>query len=477
MITASKIFQDRSLKLWVLGALLLGLVVGLILAWRVWPTRWVDTDPSDLRAGHQQEYLVMVADSWTVTGDSNEARERLHELVDRDTDWAAVDAMIAGAIEQLEQEGDAASALRLSRMRETVPLPIEGAPAPVAPIAPVEPEAAAPQASPRWALVLIGLGLVVLTIALALWLINNSMRKREALAGAGASVAPRVEPHRPTPGRALSLDPVPGPGGLGIHVVERTERESPRWDDASFVVEGEESQEDASPYAWDEGDDQVEADEADEWVEGEEEQPLSQRPALAPEEPWHIEAHVADESEDEPEPTARVVDLALSDEDLELVEEVATVEPPAAAGEEGHLAVFEATYEFGDDDFYHAYTIESARHEFLGQCGIVISDVMGIDSAQLVDAFDIWLFETRGTRTVSKVVASEYAYTNDDLGAKLARKGDLVLAQSGLLTTLETESLRLSASITDVAYREDQPESGSVFARLSVRMVIDRIGA
>lgn len=487
MTTATDTGDRRSPIGWIALALVLGLALGLILAWRVWPARWVETDPSDLRAAHQQTYVILVADSYSVTGDPNQARERLYELVDDDTDWAAVDQLIAATADALEQEGDAAAALRVRRMRENVPLPLEPS---AAPLATQEPEEEVASASPRWALVLVGLGLVALVIALVIWLISSEMRKREPAAGYEPAAEHGLAPDRQhiRPGRALALDPVPGPGDLGIAVAQPTERELPAWDEASFMVEEDEDeaefdmakdQEDLleaelEEEAWDEEDEGLEDEAWDD--EEEEERPLGQQPDLAVEEAWHVEESPAAAPEEAQETVVRTVDLPdLEEEDLELVQEPEAEQE--ALEEEAQLAAFEATYRFGDDDFYHAFTIESPAHDFLGQCGIVISDVLGIEDAQLVDAFDLWLFETRGTRTVSKVLASEYAYTDDDLSAKLARKGEVLLAEEGLVVTLETETLRLIATIRELAYRDDQAQPDSVFDHLEVDMVVERVGA
>ncbi len=470
-------------KEWMAAAFALGLILGLVLAWRVWPTRWVDTDPSDLRAEHQRQYVIMVADSWTVTGDVNEARERLYQLVEEDADWETVEALIASTVEELEQEGNAAAALRLSRMRGSVPLPTDAVVAPA-----IEPEPAAPTGSPRWALVLIGLAVVVMMIALVIWLVTNEMRKREGALVSDEEQGLKEPPASREVGRALALDPIPGPGGLGIHATERGKPEAPRWDEATFMEEGEdEDLELVEEQDLDLDIDIDQADSGDDAWEDEDDAPLSTRPALAPEEAWHVETAEPDNAEPAAKPAVKVMDLPeLDDDALELVaEDAAEVDSEQAEEESGPshaatetvapLAVFETTYEFGDDDFYHAFTIESPSHEFLGQCGIVISDVVGIDGAQLVDAFDIWLFETRGTRTISKVLASEHAFTNADLGAKLARKGELVLAEEGLIIILETESLRLSATVVDISYRDDELDSDSVFGRLKIHMVVEQI--
>ncbi len=488
-MTTSADTGDRRAPLgWIVGALILGLALGLVLAWQVWPVQWTDTDPSDLRAEHQRTYVILVADSYSVTGDANQARERLYELVDQDTDWAAVDRLIAETADELEQQGDRAAALRVRRMRENVPLPVEASALPAETAAPEE---TAPS-SPRWALVLVGLGLVVLVIALVIWLVTSEMRKRDQEAALASRKEQTVSParHSVHPGGAFSLNPVPAPGGLGQDTAEPPERELPPWEEAAFMDEQEDAalallDEDEGAVAFgleedqeEEGSFEAELEEELEpfaWDE-EDEKPLAQRPDLALEEAWHVEESEAEPSEEDEEEMRTVALPELAAEDLALVKEE-SLEEAAPQAEVVPLGSFEASYRFGDDDFYHAFTIESPQHDFLGQCGIVISDVLGVAEAQLVDAFDLWLFETQGTRTVSKVLASEYAYTDDDLSAKLARKGQVLLAEQGLVVTLETESLRLIATIRDLGYRDDQAQPDSIFDYLQMDMVVEQISA
>ena len=68
-------------------ALFVGIGLGLLFGWQVWPVQWYDTDPSDLRAEHQEDYILMIADSLAVNGDGDLARKRLTELTDDDTSW------------------------------------------------------------------------------------------------------------------------------------------------------------------------------------------------------------------------------------------------------------------------------------------------------------------------------------------------------------------------------------------------------
>jgi len=61
-------------------ALVLGILFGLLLGWQVWPVTWYNTDPSDLRIEHQTNYVLMAAEAFAQTGNSEQARLRLGQL-------------------------------------------------------------------------------------------------------------------------------------------------------------------------------------------------------------------------------------------------------------------------------------------------------------------------------------------------------------------------------------------------------------
>ncbi len=72
----------------VLALLLLGMVLGLgigvLIGWGIWPVQFYDTDPVDLRAEHKREYIVLVSASYASTGDLDRARARLAKLAEED---------------------------------------------------------------------------------------------------------------------------------------------------------------------------------------------------------------------------------------------------------------------------------------------------------------------------------------------------------------------------------------------------------
>lgn len=58
----------------------LGLVIGFILGWGVFPVEYVDSPLSDLAQRWRDEYTVMVAGGYVVDGDLDAALERLRVL-------------------------------------------------------------------------------------------------------------------------------------------------------------------------------------------------------------------------------------------------------------------------------------------------------------------------------------------------------------------------------------------------------------
>lgn len=66
--------------LWVVPAIafLIGLLIGWwVIGWWLWPVQWTNALPADLRAAERDQYLGMVAESYTATRNADLARERL----------------------------------------------------------------------------------------------------------------------------------------------------------------------------------------------------------------------------------------------------------------------------------------------------------------------------------------------------------------------------------------------------------------
>ncbi len=141
------------------------------------------------------------------------------------------------------------------------------------------------------------------------------------------------------------------------------------------------------------------------------------------------------------------------------------------SGTEPPMAQFMSTYLIGDDLYDDSFSIETPEGEFLGECGAGISETIGTGDPKKVTAIEVWLFDKSDIRTITKVVMSEYAYNDQALRAKLASKGEAVLAKVGETITLETQSLWVQARVVDLSYGSSEAlPPNSFFERITVEL-------
>ncbi len=141
-------------------------------------------------------------------------------------------------------------------------------------------------------------------------------------------------------------------------------------------------------------------------------------------------------------------------EDLPAAEQAAIAEPQEDVTAIP-IARFHTTYSRGHDAYDDSFSIENSNAEFLGECGVGIAESIGTDLPKNVTALEIWLFDKSDIRTITKVVMSDHAFFDDALKAKLAPKGEPVLARETETIVLETASLIINAEITEMEYGSD----------------------
>lgn len=134
------------------------------------------------------------------------------------------------------------------------------------------------------------------------------------------------------------------------------------------------------------------------------------------------------------------------------------------------LGRFVADYTLGQDSYDQSFSIESPTGEFLGECGMGISEAISAGPPASVTAFEVWLFDKNDIRTVTKVLMSKYAYDDDALRAKLAPKGEAILVGPGKTVALETASLRVDAEISEMEYGNGAVPPQSYFTKLLVSL-------
>lgn len=148
------------------------------------------------------------------------------------------------------------------------------------------------------------------------------------------------------------------------------------------------------------------------------------------------------------------------------------VAPTAPTTTPGGLGRYVASYALGNDNYDTSFSLETARQEFLGECGMGISETIGDGKPDKVTAFDLWLFDKADVRTVTQIVMSEYAFNDQGLRAKLAAKGEAILAEKDKTIQLETHSLRLAAQIKELVYANNPGfPPNSHFQKLTLEIV------
>jgi hypothetical protein len=143
-----------------------------------------------------------------------------------------------------------------------------------------------------------------------------------------------------------------------------------------------------------------------------------------------------------------------------------------AQGVETPIAQFMTTYKLGVDLYDDSFSIDSPTGEFLGECGVGISDTVGVGDPKKVTAFEVWLFDKNDIQTVTKVLMSEYAFKDPTILQRLASKGEPVMIESGKQVLLETATLQLEARIVDMNYGAGAMPANSFFDRLTLELAV-----
>lgn len=147
-----------------------------------------------------------------------------------------------------------------------------------------------------------------------------------------------------------------------------------------------------------------------------------------------------------------------------------TVRPSAQA--DGPAAHFMTTYVIGDDLYDDSFSIDAQTGEFLGECGVGISDTIGVGDPKKVTAFEVWLFDKNDIQTVTKVLMSSHAINDPSIRQRLASKGEPVMVEPGQQILLETATLQLEARVIELVYGQGALPSGSFFERLTLEIAV-----
>jgi hypothetical protein len=166
--------------------------------------------------------------------------------------------------------------------------------------------------------------------------------------------------------------------------------------------------------------------------------------------------------------------MMVEDDNVDLYYDNMPESAPTMASEEGVSAIpiarFQSDYAHGRDNYDDSFSIENAGGEFLGECGVGIAESIGSDTPKNVTAFEVWLFDKNDIRTITKVVMSDHAFFDEALKAKLAPKGEPVLARENEVIVLETATLIINAEIKEMQYGAGSLPPQSFFENFSIEL-------
>lgn len=136
------------------------------------------------------------------------------------------------------------------------------------------------------------------------------------------------------------------------------------------------------------------------------------------------------------------------------------------------VAQYRSTYILGDDLYDDSFSIDSIHGDFLGECGIGISERIGVGEPTNIAAVEVWLFDKNDIMTVTKVLMSDYAFNDSSIRERVKNKGESVLIQPGKRVVLKTATLQLEAHIVDIQYRLGPLPPNAAFERLTVELAV-----
>ena len=136
------------------------------------------------------------------------------------------------------------------------------------------------------------------------------------------------------------------------------------------------------------------------------------------------------------------------------------------------VAQYVTTYVLGDDLFDDSFSIDAPSGEFLGECGVGISETVGVGDPKKVTAFEVWMFDKNDIQTITKVLMSTSAFSDMALRSKLEPKGELVQVDPRKQVLLETQTLQMIATVSDMQYGQGALPNGSYFDRITIELAI-----
>ena len=130
------------------------------------------------------------------------------------------------------------------------------------------------------------------------------------------------------------------------------------------------------------------------------------------------------------------------------------------------------TYVMGDDLYDESFSIDTQGGDFLGEYGVGVSETIGVGDPKKVTALEVWLFDKNDIKTATKVLMSAHAFNDPELRSRLEAKGELVMLEPQGQIILETATLQLLVTVTDIEYGMGALPPESYFERVILELAV-----
>ena len=97
---------------------------------------------------------------------------------------------------------------------------------------------------------------------------------------------------------------------------------------------------------------------------------------------------------------------------------------------------------------------------------------IGVGEPKKVTAFEVWLFDKNDIQTITKVIMSPHAFNDPGFRSKLEAKGELIAVEPHKEILLETQTLQMIATVSDMQYGQGALPDGSYFDRITLELAI-----
>lgn len=423
--------EGRPQYFWPVVALLAGILIGLIIGWGIWPVKWTNTYPVDLRAAERNEYLAMVAESYAINGDLALAQKRL-------ASWSQED--LAKHLVSAQEQALNTNARRAEELQKLITAlnlgDVLSSQQPAAPPASAEPS---PFLQALRTVCVAGLWILLIALGVvAFWFLFQQWRKYQQ-----RSTKPLLNPEPQRGARSLEEEP-------GTPADEVAEEVKARWPVRETAPSPRPPL--RTPPAPSTESESARKVEIEPDLETYTRQRLTPPPIRTEPPPGVIVPPARTEPSQRPTPPPRPASVG-----------------PAPGLKK--LGEYTAIYQ-GESDYDEAFDINDPVDGYMGQCGLQLNDPVGSRRDQAV-ALQAWLWDSSDPDTRTKVLMSEGAYRDTALRSEQAGEHEAVQVRPGIEFTLETHDLLLRGKVERVSYAEQEPYRG-VFAELQVNFQVFR---